>query len=249
MKYATKIKNNIIDRFFPSISVYAQSIYIIMCRYKNEKGKFPSYREIRKRTGIGGLYTIKKALKELYKFRLIPNLEIETKSVSSVDTGSVSSVDTKKPHKTAIETNPDVQKKLLHLPLYKVDQKFCTRFNTLFSCWKTAYPNLDIMKEIEKAHAWEMSNPRNLKTDRARFINNWLNRVHTKANPVGTAKDSKMPWEEPLYGGKTFDEVLASLQGNEAAINRFILSLPEGERKFKYPYGWTRDGRKRECVD
>lgn len=66
---------------------------------------------------------------------------------------------------------------LAGLPLYEADKKLCSKLPELLPTWKIAYPGIDILAEIRKAHAWEMGNPENRKVNRSRFLTNWLNRA------------------------------------------------------------------------
>jgi hypothetical protein len=98
-----------------------------------------------------------------------------------------------------------VPSELTGLELYEVDDKLCSRFEKNMKAWKKAYPFLDVLQEIRKAHAWEMANPKRRKKDRARFIANWLSRADEsrakrgKANRPGTSieeilKDESIPF-------------------------------------------------------
>lgn len=50
----------------------------------------------------------------------------------------------------------------------------------LYRSWKSAYPAVDICSQIKEAHAWEVSNKAKRKTNRARFLNNWLSSEQDK---------------------------------------------------------------------
>lgn len=47
--------------------------------------------------------------------------------------------------------------------------------------WRKAFPAVNIQTELNKAAAWIVSNPKNKKTNYARFINNWLARNQDSA--------------------------------------------------------------------
>lgn len=51
-----------------------------------------------------------------------------------------------------------------------------------------AYPAIDITTEIMKASAWLVANPKNVKKNVARFVNNWLARAQDKAPAVRSDK-------------------------------------------------------------
>lgn len=73
---------------------------------------------------------------------------------------------------------------LIGLELYEQDAKFCSVFDRCLAVWRNTYPRLDVLFEIKKAHAWEVCNPRLRKTDRQRYINNWLSRASDKLPAV-----------------------------------------------------------------
>ena len=76
------------------------------------------------------------------------------------------------------------------LDLYEDDNKLCSEIDSLMETWTEAYPGVDIMAEIRKAHAWEMSNPAKRKKDRKRFLNSWLSRSVSKES----ADDERDPF-------------------------------------------------------
>lgn len=59
----------------------------------------------------------------------------------------------------------------------------------LQSQWVRAYPAVDVAGELAKASAWLTSNPKNHKSNYARFLTNWLNKAQDRAPKVaGAAK-------------------------------------------------------------
>lgn len=70
-----------------------------------------------------------------------------------------------------------VPEDLKELGLYAEDAKLCERWALLLPAWRVSYPGVNIMSEVRKAHAWEVSNPTRKKVNRARFLNNWLARA------------------------------------------------------------------------
>jgi hypothetical protein len=50
--------------------------------------------------------------------------------------------------------------------------------------WRDAYPALDIELEIRQAQAWLYANPRNLKSNYAKFLTNWFKRAQDRAPRV-----------------------------------------------------------------
>jgi hypothetical protein len=56
--------------------------------------------------------------------------------------------------------------------------------NGQLAIWQKAYPALDIQIELNKAAAWIAANPKNAKSNYARFLTNWLSRAQDKAPKV-----------------------------------------------------------------
>lgn len=69
--------------------------------------------------------------------------------------------------------------------------------DALLSSWQKAYPAMDIHIELEKARAWLLSNPKNKKSNYARFLTNWFSRAQDRA-PSQTHR--------PNTGRKTVDD-------------------------------------------
>lgn len=51
--------------------------------------------------------------------------------------------------------------------------------------WETAYPALVVQTELAKAGAWLLANPKNQKSNYARFLTNWLTRAQDRAPAKG----------------------------------------------------------------
>ena len=96
----------------------------------------------------------------------------------------------------------EIPPELVDLELYAVDEKLCARWPKLFAAWKVAYPGLDIVAEVKRAHAWEVANPKRRKKDRARFIGNWLQRQQDRG------------WRRPMNAERRTRE-LPSQKGKE----------------------------------
>lgn len=71
---------------------------------------------------------------------------------------------------------------LADLELYSVDTKLCAEWSTLVIAWRKAYPGVDVVQEVRRAHAWEVSNPAKRKIHRARFIASWLSRQQDRVH-------------------------------------------------------------------
>lgn len=52
------------------------------------------------------------------------------------------------------------------------------------SAWEKAYPALSLDAELSKAAAWVIANPKNKKSNYARFLTNWLCRAQDSARPM-----------------------------------------------------------------
>jgi len=57
----------------------------------------------------------------------------------------------------------------------------------LSSSWSEAYPAVNVPAELAKAAAWIIANPKNRKSNYARFLTNWLGRAQDNAKPVRNA--------------------------------------------------------------
>jgi hypothetical protein len=73
---------------------------------------------------------------------------------------------------------------LASLSLYAEDEKLCKRWFALYPEWQKAYPGVDVLAEVRKAHAWEISNPRRIKKDRPRFLAAWLARAQDRGGGI-----------------------------------------------------------------
>jgi hypothetical protein len=106
----------------------------------------------------------------------------------------------------------EVPSELGTLPLYSRDRKLCLRWKELLPTWKEAYPGVDVIAEVKKAHAWEVANPKKVKKDRPRFLQNWLSRAQDKRGGKGTPSGGvsgildNIVEELPEAGGDRFRE-------------------------------------------
>lgn len=78
------------------------------------------------------------------------------------------------------DTAKNVPNELEGLFLYEKDEKLINLWPKLIEAWKTAFPGIDIIAEVKAAHAWEVSNPKRQKVNRARFLQNWMARAQDK---------------------------------------------------------------------
>lgn len=82
---------------------------------------------------------------------------------------------------------------LMGLELYARDARLCKAWPKLLATWQHAYPGLNIVAEVRKAHAWEVANPAKQKVDRPRFLNTWLGREQDRKGGKGGAADRGHP--------------------------------------------------------
>lgn len=104
-----------------------------------------------------------------------------------------------------------VPEELEGLELYEVDAKLCKRWSSLYAAWQQAYPGLDIMEQVRKAHAWEVSNPSKRKKDRAKYLGNWLGRAQDDWRVKKKVIDTETDW---LKDGDD-DDIIRVRAGNE----------------------------------
>lgn len=72
-----------------------------------------------------------------------------------------------------------VPAELLGLTLYATDAKLCQKWGEVYPLWQQTYKGINVLQEIRKAHAWEVTNPDKRKSLRVSFLNNWLSRAQT----------------------------------------------------------------------
>lgn len=99
-----------------------------------------------------------------------------------------------------------IPEELKGLALYEKDPMLCDRFPELVKAWKSAYPGLDIIKEVKKAHIWELTNPKRRKTSngRSRFLNSWMERAQNRHRPMHVERQKfsdAIPSQEGQYNG------------------------------------------------
>ena len=59
--------------------------------------------------------------------------------------------------------------------------------------WREAYPAADVELELRRAAAWIEANPRNRKTNYARYLANWLSRAQDRAPRSALVPVDRMP--------------------------------------------------------
>ena len=104
---------------------------------------------------------------------------------------------------------------LADLELYAADRKLCKRWPQLLRTWQRTYPWLDVMAEVCHAHAWEVENVSRRKTDRPRFLGNWLRRAEERRQ-----RDAPVADEPPPLSTEYVDWLEADAAEWEAAHGR-----------------------------
>lgn len=71
--------------------------------------------------------------------------------------------------------------------------------DALISKWKVSCPGIDITREIARAEAWVISNPKQKKSNWERFLTNWMVRAQDRARPEGGGngtgiRNDARPW-------------------------------------------------------
>jgi hypothetical protein len=64
--------------------------------------------------------------------------------------------------------------------------------NGFAEVWSKAFPAIDIESETAKAAAWLVANPKNKKSNYARFLTNWFSRSQDKAPAQGSGQSSSL---------------------------------------------------------
>jgi uncharacterized protein YdaU (DUF1376 family) len=67
------------------------------------------------------------------------------------------------------------------------DGRSFQNINGQFEVWTSAFPAVDVQGELNRAAAWLIANPKNQKSNYARFLTNWLSRAQDKAPAVKTS--------------------------------------------------------------
>jgi uncharacterized protein YdaU (DUF1376 family) len=98
-----------------------------------------------------------------------------------------------------------------------------SRFSGLESyldTWIETYPAINVHAEILKAASWLMANPKNSKSQYARFLNNWLARAQDKAPSARGSPD------RPKNNSEKFNEAFRNVFGdNNEPTERDITAL------------------------
>lgn len=103
---------------------------------------------------------------------------------------------------------------LVDLQLYREDRRLCRKWPELLPVWKHAYPGVNIVAEVRRAHAWELANPAKVKKDRMRFLANWLAREQDKGRgPVKSPPAAEKPETQKRMEDQQMQDYLAEKWG------------------------------------
>ena len=85
------------------------------------------------------------------------------------------------------------------LTLYEADKRLCSKWSYLLDEWRNAFPGVNVLNEVRRAHAWEVSNPERQKKDRLRFLYKWLSQAQDSRRPgapgaVAFRPSNRKPW-------------------------------------------------------
>ena len=100
---------------------------------------------------------------------------------------------------------------LQDLRLYSTDIKLHARWAEMYPLWKKTFPNIDVIQEIRKAHAWELEN--GLKKLRVKYLGAWLRRAAERVQIASQKNPYKAPEriekvECPMCSGVGFIETV-----------------------------------------
>jgi len=98
---------------------------------------------------------------------------------------------TTKPLTTNQDLKPFAQtekKPSVHAIQFSFESGEFTNINGHLSVWEKAYPAVNIQGELNKAAAWLIANPKNRKSNYAKFLTGWLSRTQDKAPAQGGGK-------------------------------------------------------------
>lgn len=145
-----------------------------------------------------------------------------------------------KAEKPAPEPPPQVPAELAELELYATDAKLHKGWDAFVASCKLAYPGVDIMAEIRKAHAWELTHPTQRKVMRQKFLNSWFSRTQDRGVPVGRvpAQTQAQPAHKPVPAPTTH-LTDSDIQHQAEAYLAFLEKPGASDRKFAQAKGLT----------
>lgn len=97
-----------------------------------------------------------------------------------------------RPVEAETETEIEVNKPSAHDGIV-FDGTGFQNLNGYLATWESAYPAINVKAEVTKAAAWLISNPKNKKSNYARFLNAWLSKAQDTA-PRVPVKQTTEDW-------------------------------------------------------
>lgn len=97
--------------------------------------------------------------------------------------------------------------------------------------WKKAYPAINVNVELEKAKAWLLANPKNKKSNYARFLTNWFSRSQDRAPRIAPThiSPSVAPPKKPDTGPSPTPEQMQKNRERIGELVRTTLKKTTGE--------------------
>ena len=90
---------------------------------------------------------------------------------------------------------PECPAELKGLELYEKDFKLWKRWDEFIAASRTAFPDIDLVAEIRKAHAWEIANKKRVL--RKRYLNGWFGRAQDRTPRTPVMFEGKPRRQEP----------------------------------------------------
>ena len=132
---------------------------------------------------LGGLAKAKQTAGEPVANDVAKRRSSSSSSSSSTGDGkNPSDFSCSEPSKTPASEPHHVPDDLKSLALFAADRKLCARWHIVFPEWKLAYPGVEILPELRKAHSWQRSDPKHQKKNQSKFLNSWLSRAQDDAS-------------------------------------------------------------------
>lgn len=148
---------------------------------------------------VDGVYVQNRIQEELeqYKRNALTNKEIALKREEARRTNRERLVNEPPPNHKPITNNQEpltINHKPIKTPSVSrekiaFDGSSFSGYGKFIEKWQEAYPAIDVLRELRKAEAWLISNPKNSKSNYERFLNNWLSRAQDKAPSARASPD------------------------------------------------------------
>lgn len=120
---------------------------------------------------------------------VLPLFEGNDRKPTSGTTGSLLPLEQGIEQRINTSGKTSIPSELEGLSLFEADKKLVDSFPNLLKSWKRAFPEINLRKEIGKAHGWMLANPNRPKKNLARFLSGWIGRARPEpedANELAT---------------------------------------------------------------